>query len=68
MVWNVIDVPFGVDQAVLYYYGLLVGFWWSVEISWRMGLLEEQDSDVVGVFLPPLSGPASSPLNTHFRL
>ena len=31
--WNVIDVPFGVDQAVLYYYGLLVGFRWLVEIS-----------------------------------
>ena len=28
-------VPFGVDQAVLYYY------LWSAKISWRMGLLEE---------------------------
>ena len=32
--------------------GLLVGFQWSVEISWRMGLLEEQDGAVVGMFLP----------------
>ena len=44
--WNAIDVivAFGVVQAVLYYRhcGLLVGFWW-LEISWIMGLLEEQD-------------------------
>ena len=39
-----------VDQAVLYYYcGLLVGFRWSVKISWRMGFLEEQDGAVVCV-------------------
>ena len=51
-VWNVLV---GVDQAVLYYwhcFGLPLGFRWSVEISWRMGLLEEQDGAVVGVFLP----------------
>ena len=48
--------------------GFLVGFWWSVKISWRMGILEEQDGGVVGVFwsLPP-SGPLSI-INAHFRL
>ena len=34
---------------------LLVGFRWLVKISWRMGLLEEQDGVVVGV---PASGPS----------
>ena len=29
--------------------GLLVGFRWSVEIYWRMGLLEKQDGAVVVV-------------------
>ena len=36
-------------QAVLY---LFVDFQWSVKISWRMGLLKEQDSAVVGALLP----------------
>ena len=31
-------------------FGLSVGFRWSVRISWRIGLLEEQDGAVVGVF------------------
>ena len=63
-------VSVGVDQAVLYYWQF-VDFRWSVEISWRMGLLEEQDGDVVGVFLPLPFGPASGPLsilNAYFRL
>ena len=75
--WNVIDVL--VCLLVLtrlcciigIVCGLPVGFRWSVEISWRMGLLEEQDGAVVGVFLPLPSGPASGPLsilNAHFRL
>ena len=42
-------VPFGVDQAVLLL-ALFVDFRWSVDISWIMGLLEEQDSAVVGMF------------------
>ena len=33
---------------------LFVDFWWSVKISWRMGLLEEQDGAVMGVFWPSL--------------
>ena len=37
---------------------VLVGFLWSVKISWRKGILEEQDSAVVGVFWPL---PSSSP-------
>ena len=36
---------FGADQV-------FVDFRWSVEISWRMVLLEEQDGAVVGVFWP----------------
>ena len=37
---------------------LFVGFQWLVKISWRMGLLEEQNGTVVGVFWPlPPSGP-----------
>ena len=44
-------VPFGVDQAVLYYWHCL---WTSVKISWRMGFIEEQDGAV-----------ASLPLNAH---
>ena len=72
--WNVIDVIasllvltrlFCIIAIVC---GLLVGFRWSVEISWRMGLLEEQDGAVVGVFLPLPSGPASSILNAHLWL
>ena len=47
-------MPFGV---VLYYWQ------WSVEISWTMGLLEEWDGAVVGVFRPLPSGP----LSAHFR-
>ena len=35
-----------------------VGFQWSVKISWRMGLPEEQDGAVVGP-LPCVSGPLS---------
>ena len=49
-------VPFGVVQAVLYWWhclwtsgGLLVGLQWSVKISWRMSVLEEEDGAVVGV-------------------
>ena len=54
-------VPFGVDQCIIG----IVDFWWLVEISWRMGLLEEQDGDV---FLPlPASDPLSI-LNAHFCL
>ena len=34
----------------------------AVNISWRMGPLEEQEGAVVGVFSPLPSGPASSPL------
>ena len=46
--------------------GLLVGYQWSVEISWRMGLLAEEDG---AVFWPLPSGLASSPLSildAHF--
>ena len=39
--------------------GLFVDFRWSVNISWRMGLFEEQDGAVVGVFWPLPSSPAS---------
>ena len=46
--------------------GLPVGFQWSVEISWRMGLLEEHG--VVGVFWPLPSSSPLSILNAHFRL
>ena len=59
-------VPFGVVLGIVC--GLPVGFRWSVE---RMGLLEEQDSGVAGVFWPLPSGPASGPLNilnARFRL
>ena len=58
-------VPFGVDQAVLYYWHCL----WTSGGRWKF--LGEQDGAVVGVFLPLPSGPASSPLsvlNAHFRL
>ena len=49
--WNVID--FIVCLLVLIssigiVCRLLVGFQWSVKISWRMGLLKEQDGAVVG--------------------
>ena len=43
--------------------GLPVGFRWSVEISFRTGLLKEQDGAVVGVFWPLSSVPASGPLS-----
>ena len=43
--------------------GLPLGFRWSVEISWRMGLFEEQDGAFVGVFLPLPSGSAYGPLS-----
>ena len=48
--WNVIDVI--VWHAIGIVCGLLVGFQWSITISWRMGVLEEQDGVVVGVFWP----------------
>ena len=41
---------------------LPVGFRWSVKISWRVGLLEEQDGDVVTSLTA--SGPLSI-LNAH---
>ena len=44
--------------------GLPVGFRWSVKISLRMGIPEEQDGAVVGVFWPLPSGLASGPLGT----
>ena len=68
--WNVIDVivcllvltrPCCTIDTVC---GLLVGFQWLVQISWRMGLLEEQEGAVVGVFWLLPSGSASSPLST----
>ena len=37
-------------------------------VSWRMGVLDEQDGAVVGVFWPLPSSPASCPLNAHFQL
>ena len=52
-----------VVQAMPYCLWTLVG---SVKISWRMGLFEEQDGTVVGVFWP-LSGPLSI-LIAHFWL
>ena len=58
-------VPFGVDQTVVLL-ALFVDFQWSGKISWRMGLLEEQDGAVVGVFLSLTSGPASGVY--YFRL
>ena len=67
-------VPFGIDQAVLYYWHCLwTSGWLSVvgQNVLRMGLLEEQNGAVVGVFWPLPSSPASSPLsilNAHFRL
>ena len=45
---------------------LFVDFQLSVKFSWRMGLLEEQEGAVVGVFWPLPSDPAS--LNAHFQL
>ena len=39
--------------------GFPVGFRWSVKISWRMAILEQQDGAVVGLSWPLL---ASSPL------
>ena len=48
-------VPFGRIIGIVC--GLSVGFLWSVEIFWRMSLLEEQDGAVVGVFLLLPSGP-----------
>ena len=50
---------------------LFVDFQWLVKISWRTGVLEEEDGVVVGVFWPFPSSPASDPLsilNAHFRL
>ena len=74
VVGNVVDVIVGVVQAVLHYWHCL---WTSGGLLMvgqnilRMGLLEEQDGSVVGVFWPLTSGQASSPLsilNAHFRL
>ena len=52
--------------------GLPLGFRWSVKISWRMGVFEEQDGGTaVGVLWSLPSGPASGPLsilNAHFQL
>ena len=39
-----------VGCGLLLHCGLPVGFRWSVKISWRMGLLEEQDGAVVPSF------------------
>ena len=53
-------VPFGVDQAVLYY----CHFRWG-----QSKFLGEQNGAFVGVLLPLPSGPASGPLriyNAHF--
>ena len=52
-------VPFGCWSGCAVLLALFVDFQWSVEISWRMRLLEEQDDAVVG---------PSGPLNAHFRL
>ena len=52
-------------------YGLPVDFWWPVNISLRMGVLEAQDGVVVGVVCPLPSGLASGLLrilNKHFQL
>ena len=56
--WNVIDCAFWcLPGTIGIVCGLPVGFQWSVKISWQMGLLEEQDGTVVGVFWLLLSGP-----------
>ena len=46
---------------------LFVDFRWLVKISWRMGVLEEQDGVAVGVFWPLPSGPLSI-ITAHFWL
>ena len=51
-----------VDVRLLCICGLMVGFWWSVKFSWRMGILEQEDGTVVGVYWPLPSGLASDPL------
>ena len=51
--------------------GLPVDFRWPANTLLRMGVLEAQDSIVVGVVCPLLSGLASGPLTIlkeHFRL
>ena len=56
--WNATDVIVCLwccpGHAVLQV--MFVDFWWSVEISWTTGLLEEQDGAVVGVFWTLPSG------------
>ena len=46
-------------------YGPPVSFRWSVKMSWRMGILEEQDGAAVGLFW---FRPASGPLCTKYTL
>ena len=58
------EVGCGWEVIVVVLLALFVDFRWSVEISWKMGLLEEQDGAVVSVFP---SGPLSI-LDAHFRL
>ena len=61
--------PFVVVKAVSYY---IVALWTSGGVlvvgQNFMHVLKEQDSAVVGVSWPLLSGPASSILNAHFQL
>ena len=52
--------------------GLPVGFRWSVNFSWRVGVLEEQDGVVLGVYWPLPSDLDSFQsleyVNEHFQL
>ena len=55
-------VPFVVVEAVCNIgtvSELLVGFWWSVKISWIMDVLDQDDGAVVGASLRFPSGAAS---------
>ena len=48
----VVEVWRNIIVSLLVLTRLLLAFQWSVKISWRMGLLEEQDDAIVGVFWP----------------
>ena len=50
--WNIIDVIVCLLVLSRLCCGLPVGFGWSVKISCRMGVLEEQHGAVVCVFRP----------------
>ena len=66
--WNVVEVMVYRCRGCVVTVALFVGFWCSVEITWGMAVLEQQDGAVVGLSWPLLASRPLSMLNAHFRL